>query len=91
MSFETARDIIKKVVANFVELYAILIISEHDLPHEELLLHAVVWTCTLSIMLHGSSAAPGAAIYGKMASDPAHCPGEHEEVFEHLTRDNVQK
>jgi len=67
-------------------LYAILLISEHELPHEELLFNAVVFTSLLSVILHGSTAAWGAAVYGKMAQDPQHCPSEHEKVVEHAVR-----
>lgn len=67
-------------------LYVILILSTYELPHKELLLHSVVITCALSVLLHGLSAAPGAARYGRLTADPARNPGEHEDVFQHVVR-----
>jgi NhaP-type Na+/H+ or K+/H+ antiporter len=67
-------------------LFAILIISEADLPHAELIFATTMVTVALSVFAHGLTAAPFAAAYGKLAEDPERCPAEHEEVHDHPLR-----
>ncbi len=50
-------------------LYGILIVAEASAPHEDLLFNVVVLTALLSIVLHGLTAAPGAAAYGRITRE----------------------
>ena len=55
-------------------LFALLIIEESDVPHKEQILVATIITVTLSILLHGFSAAPAARRYGAYAQTMGECP-----------------
>jgi NhaP-type Na+/H+ or K+/H+ antiporter len=67
-------------------LFAILIVSQADLPNGHLIFSITMLTVLGSIVLHGITAAPLAAAYGKLADDPSTCPGEHVPVFAHPLR-----
>ncbi len=67
-------------------LYGILLLSEASLPHEERVFTAIVLTTLASVFLHGLSAVPGAASYGRTAREPSACPAEHAEVTAHPLR-----
>jgi NhaP-type Na+/H+ or K+/H+ antiporter len=67
-------------------LFAILIVSEVELEHGHLIFSITMLTVLGSIVAHGITAAPLAAMYGEMAKDPEHCPGEHVAVFDHPLR-----
>ena len=67
-------------------LYAVIVVSEAALPHQELVFNAVVLTALLSVVLHGLTAAPGANWYGPKASDPRDCPEENAAATELPTR-----
>jgi len=55
-------------------LFALLIIEESDVPHKEQILAATIITVTLSILLHGVSAASAARRYGAYAQAMGECP-----------------
>ena len=67
-------------------LFAILIVSEAELPHESLIFSLTMLTVLCSIFLHGMTAAPFAAAYGKRTANAEQCPGEHTPVFDHPIR-----
>jgi len=67
-------------------LFAILIVSEADLPNGHLIFSVTMLTVSFSIVLHGISATPLASAYGKMASDTQRCPAEHQAVSPHPLR-----
>jgi NhaP-type Na+/H+ or K+/H+ antiporter len=67
-------------------LYGILLLTEANLPNEELVFAIIVLTTLASVFLHGTTAAPGAAVYGKLASDAETYPMENGEVTEHVVR-----
>ena len=55
-------------------LFALLIIEESNAPHKEQILAATIVTVTLSILLHGFSAASAARRYGEYAKTMGTCP-----------------
>ena len=55
-------------------LFALLIIEESDVPHKEQILVATIITVTLSILLHGFSAASAARKYGVYSKTMGDCP-----------------
>jgi sodium/hydrogen antiporter len=67
-------------------LFAILIVSEADLPHGHHIFAVTMVTVAASVLAHGLSAAPLATRYGRLAKSPTHCPAEHEDVSAHPTR-----
>ena len=67
-------------------LYGILLLSEASAPHQEAIFHAVVLTTLMSVFLHGLTAVPGAALYGRKSQDPSACPAEHAPVVAHPHR-----
>ncbi len=67
-------------------LFAILILEEAGLPHEQLVFNVVILTVLGSVFLHGMTAAPGAKWYGGLAKNAAHCPQEHKTVTAHPLR-----
>ena len=50
-------------------LFLLIVMQSTDLPRESELLAAVALTVTLSIILHGVTAAPWARIYGRAADE----------------------
>jgi NhaP-type Na+/H+ or K+/H+ antiporter len=67
-------------------LFAILILEESELPHEQLIFNVVILTVLGSVFAHGMSAAPGAQWYGRLATSATACPEEHREVTAHPLR-----
>ena len=67
-------------------LFAILIISDADLPHGHLIFSITMVTVLFSVVAHGVTAAPLAAAYGARASDAERCPMENQEAHEHPLR-----
>jgi len=55
-------------------LFLLIVMQSTDLVRESELLAAVALTVTLSIILHGISAAPWARIYGRMVGDKVGTP-----------------
>lgn len=49
-------------------VFALLVLETSGVPHRGEIFAVATWTVILSIFLHGLSAAPGAAIYGRWAS-----------------------
>ncbi len=66
-------------------LYAILLLSEAALPHEPQVFSVVVLTALLSVLLHGLSAGPASALYGRLARGERF-EAEHAEVTPHPLR-----
>lgn len=54
-------------------LFALLILEKHPIPGGEAVLTCVVVTVVFSVMLHGVSAAPFAAAYGRMVARKGEC------------------
>ncbi len=54
-------------------LFVLLILEETEIPHREELLSITVITVALSVILHGISAAPLAAAYGRLAARMGEC------------------
>jgi NhaP-type Na+/H+ or K+/H+ antiporter len=67
-------------------LFAILIVEEAGLPHEELVFNVVILTVLGSVFAHGMSAAPGAKRYGTLVANQAQCAEEHKPVIAHPLR-----
>ncbi len=67
-------------------LFVLLILEETDLPHRGELLSITVITVALSIVLHGVSAAPFAALYGRLTARMGQCE-ENESVADLPLRD----
>ena len=67
-------------------LYGILLLTEADMPNKQLVFGIIVLTTLASVFLHGMTAAPGAAAYGRLASDARAYGVENGEVTEHLVR-----
>ena len=57
-------------------LFALLVVGEFDLPHGETILSFVTATVLLSMLAHGFSAIPGAAMYSRKLQP-------HDEAVEH--------
>jgi len=54
-------------------LFVLLILEETDLPHRGELLSITVVTVALSVLLHGVTAAPFAALYGRLVARKGTC------------------
>ncbi len=54
-------------------LFVLLILEETDLPHRAELLSITVVTVALSVLLHGVTAAPFAALYGRIVARMGEC------------------
>jgi len=54
-------------------LFVLLILEEAEIPHREEILSITVITVALSVILHGISAAPFAAAYGRLAERLGEC------------------
>ena len=54
-------------------LFVLLILEETDLPHRSELLSITVVTVALSVLLHGVTAAPFAALYGRLVARTGEC------------------
>ena len=54
-------------------LFVLLILEEAEIPHHAEILSITVITVALSVLLHGVSAAPLAAVYGRMAGRMGEC------------------
>ncbi len=67
-------------------LFGILVLDKADLPHEPLIFGLVMLTVLFSVVAHGLSAAPLARRYATMATDPEHCPAEHQAVMDQPLR-----
>jgi NhaP-type Na+/H+ or K+/H+ antiporter len=67
-------------------LFAILILEESELPHEQLIFNVVILTVLGSVFAHGMSAAPGAQWYGRLATNATACPEEHKTITPHPLR-----
>ena len=67
-------------------LYGILLLSEAAAPHQEEIFQIVVVTALASVLVHGVSAAPGAAWYGRLTQDRSAGPAEFMPVTEHPPR-----
>ena len=67
-------------------LYGILLLSEASAPHQESIFQVVVLTALLSVFAHGATAAPGAALYGRLTERASSCPAERLSVTAHPTR-----
>ncbi len=67
-------------------LYGILILSEASVPHGERLFDAVVVTAFFSVFLHGWTAVPGAAMYGRLMQRSDRRSAEMTLVTQHPTR-----
>ena len=62
-------------------IFALLVFNEHNSAGSETILHSVVITASLSVLLHGITAAPAAKWYGNLMSTPACREGcEHHEM-----------
>lgn len=69
-------------------LFVLLILDEAVIPHQEEILAVTVVTVALSIVLHGITASPFAAAYGKLAARMGECE-ESKEVSNLPLRDGV--
>jgi NhaP-type Na+/H+ or K+/H+ antiporter len=68
-------------------LFGLLVVEEGRMPHGELLQGIAMCTAAASVVAHGLSAAPLAALYGRLlAAAPEACPEEHRPATEHATR-----
>ena len=54
-------------------LFALLIVEQYDIAHEEQILACIVITVALSVLLHGVTAAPWARAYGAMVARRGAC------------------
>lgn len=62
-------------------VFALLVLETSGVAHRDEIFAVATWTVILSIFLHGLSAAPGAAVYGRWASGRRDRAGpEHQEV-----------
>jgi NhaP-type Na+/H+ or K+/H+ antiporter len=72
-------------------IFALLVVREHEFPHERQLLTIAMLTATLSIVLHGASAVPGAKWYARIINSSKCREGcEHEAVTEYALRHRQQ-
>lgn len=68
-------------------IFALLVTRELELPHGEHIFTIAMLTATLSVILHGVTALPGATWYGRvMASESCQSGCEHESVTDHPLR-----
>ena len=67
-------------------LYGILVLADASLPHQDDVFGAIVLTVLASVVAHGVTAAAGATLYGKAASDATSCPAEHTRATTHPLR-----
>ncbi len=70
-------------------LFALLIIEESDVPHKEQILAATVITVTLSILLHGLSAASAARRYGAYTRTMGDCPENKPVTQEPFSKQHI--
>ena len=63
-------------------LFVLLILKEADIPHRAEILSITVITAALSVILHGSSAAPPALAYGRLCARAGE--GEESRFVSHL-------
>jgi NhaP-type Na+/H+ or K+/H+ antiporter len=54
-------------------LFALLIVEQYDIAHEEEILACIIVTVALSVLLHGLTAAPVAKAYGTMVARRGEC------------------
>jgi NhaP-type Na+/H+ or K+/H+ antiporter len=54
-------------------LFALLIVEQYDIAHEEEILACIIVTVALSVLLHGLTAAPVAKAYGTMVARQGEC------------------
>jgi NhaP-type Na+/H+ or K+/H+ antiporter len=68
-------------------IFALLVTREHEFPHGDELLTVAMLTATLSIVLHGVTAVPGARWYARVINASKCREGcEHAEVTAHALR-----
>jgi NhaP-type Na+/H+ or K+/H+ antiporter len=72
-------------------LFALLVLTESELPNEDLIATIAMCAAAFSVLFHGLTAVPGAARYGAVVKrSPADCEEELRPVAEHRTRHGMQ-
>ncbi|GAA5505769.1 sodium:proton antiporter [Novipirellula caenicola] len=71
-------------------IFALLVTSKNSFPHGESLFNVAILTATCSVVVHGMTSLPGAALYSRIIQAEAHQERfEHHEVTEHPLRHRV--
>lgn len=67
-------------------IFALIITSEYEFAHRDHVFEVTIITTLLSVILHGVSAVPGAAAYGRFMKSLPEESCEHEDVATHPLR-----